>query len=35
MSIDFVSLSEQFTDFYYKAFDADRSQLSNLYVRVV
>lgn len=30
---DINEIAKQFTDFYYKQFDADRSQLSNLYVR--
>ncbi len=27
-------IAQQFTDFYYSTFDADRNQLVNLYVRV-
>lgn len=31
MSVDFNTLSQQFCDFYYQQFDADRAQLGNLY----
>ncbi|CAN6644741.1 nuclear transport factor 2 [Trichomonascus vanleenenianus] len=31
MSVDFQNLAKQFCDFYYNQFDADRSQLGNLY----
>lgn len=31
MSVDFSTLAKQFTEFYYNQFDADRSQLGNLY----
>ena len=31
MSVDFSSLAQQFTEFYYNQFDSDRSQLGNLY----
>lgn len=27
-------IAQQFTDFYYSTFDADRNQLVNLYVRL-
>ena len=30
---DITQIAEQFTDFYYKTFDTDRSQLGALYVR--
>ncbi|SCU91456.1 LAMI_0E05974g1_1 [Lachancea mirantina] len=31
MSVDFNSLAQQFTEFYYNQFDTDRSLLGNLY----
>ncbi|GMM43228.1 hypothetical protein FOG51_01691 [Hanseniaspora uvarum] len=31
MSVDFSTLAQQFTEFYYNQFDQDRSQLGNLY----
>lgn len=31
MSMDFNTLAQQFTQFYYNQFDSDRSQLGNLY----
>lgn len=31
MSVDFNTLAQQFTEFYYNQFDSDRSQLGNLY----
>ncbi|GMM29868.1 Ran GTPase-binding protein [Martiniozyma asiatica (nom. inval.)] len=31
MSVDFNTLAQQFCTFYYDQFDADRSQLGNLY----
>ncbi|KAH3682771.1 hypothetical protein WICPIJ_006230 [Wickerhamomyces pijperi] len=31
MSLDFNTLAQQFTEFYYNQFDSDRSQLGNLY----
>ena len=31
MSVDFSTLAQQFTEFYYNQFDKDRSQLGNLY----
>jgi hypothetical protein len=30
--MDIDALAKQFSDFYYQTFDADRSQLANLYV---
>ncbi|CDR46057.1 CYFA0S21e01794g1_1 [Cyberlindnera fabianii] len=30
-NVDFNTLQEQFTEFYYNQFDSDRSQLGNLY----
>ncbi|SCU84128.1 LAME_0F08548g1_1 [Lachancea meyersii CBS 8951] len=31
MSVDFNTLAQQFTEFYYNQFDTDRTQLGNLY----
>ncbi|KAL6926765.1 Nuclear transport factor 2 [Hanseniaspora valbyensis] len=31
MSVDFSTLAQQFTEFYYNQFDQDRAQLGNLY----
>ncbi|OEJ81904.1 Nuclear transport factor 2 [Hanseniaspora osmophila] len=31
MSVDFNTLAQQFTEFYYNQFDSDRTQLGNLY----
>lgn len=31
MSADFQAVAQQFTDFYYRQFDSDRSQLGSLY----
>lgn len=31
MSVDFSTLAQKFTEFYYNQFDQDRSQLGNLY----
>ncbi|KAK9452485.1 hypothetical protein V1511DRAFT_507676 [Dipodascopsis uninucleata] len=31
MAVNFQTLAEEFTNFYYKQFDSDRSQLGNLY----
>jgi hypothetical protein len=33
LALAYLSRAEQFTEYYYKTFDADRSQLAPLYVR--